>query len=47
MNAFLSDNEYIDYNSEIIQHEVSELFGQGMTDLEKAKVAYEFFRGAL
>ena len=44
MNAFLSNNEYIDYNSEIIRHEVSELFGQSMTDLEKVNVAYEFVR---
>lgn len=44
MNAFLSNNEYIDYNSEIIRNGVSELFGQSMTDLEKVKVAYEFVR---
>lgn len=37
MDAFLSNNEYIDYNSEIIQHRISELFKQNMTDLEKSE----------
>lgn len=44
MNNFLSDNKYIDYNSEIIKNKVSQLFEHNMTDLEKVKTAYEFVR---
>lgn len=44
MNVFLSDNKYIDYNSEIIRIKVLELFKSNMTDFEKVKIAYEFVR---
>lgn len=44
MKIFLTENNYIDYNSKIIQNKLSELFTQNMTDLEKVKTAYEFVR---
>lgn len=44
MEKFLEVNEYIDYNSEIIQSKVSELFSEKMNNVEKAKVAYEYVR---
>ena len=44
MQAFLSDDGYVDYHSEVIQRKASELFRQDMTDLEKVKAAYEFVR---
>lgn len=44
MKAFLQENEYIDYNSEIIQKKIMELFSSDMDEIEKAKIAYEFVR---
>ena len=42
MKEFLQENEYVDYNSEIIQKKVAELFSTDMNETEKAKIAYEF-----
>ncbi len=44
MNQFLEANEYIDFHAENIQSKASELFTKDMTDVEKAKKAYEFVR---
>ena len=44
MKEFLQENEYVDYNSEIIQKKVAELFLTDMSETEKAKIAYEFVR---
>ena len=44
MKEFLQENEYVDYNSEIIQKKVAELFSTDMNETEKAKIAYEFVR---
>lgn len=44
MKAFLQENEYVDYNSEIIQKKIAELFSTDMNETEKAKIAYEFVR---
>lgn len=44
MKEFLQENEYVDYNSEIIQKKVAELFLADMNETEKAKMAYKFVR---
>jgi Transglutaminase-like enzymes, putative cysteine proteases len=44
MNKFLEENNYIDFNTTIIQDTVKTLFKAGMSDEEKAKAAYEFVR---
>lgn len=44
MKAFLEENQYIDYSSELIRAQVSKLFPDNATDLEKVKTAYEFVR---
>ena len=44
MNDFLQCDEYIDYKSDNIIECAKELFKNCQTDIEKAKVAYEFVR---
>lgn len=44
MKNFLQETNYTDYSSENIQTKVAELFSSEMTDLQKAKTAYEFVR---
>lgn len=44
MKKFLEETKYVDFNSENIQSKVAELFSVGMTEVEKAKIAYEFVR---
>lgn len=44
MQRFLQATEYIDYNSEIIQNKAMELFNDNMSNVEKARIAYEFVR---
>jgi transglutaminase-like putative cysteine protease len=44
MQRFLQATEYVDYNSEIIQNKVMELFTENMSDIQKTKIAYEFVR---
>ena len=44
MQKFLQATEYVDYNSEIIQKKVLELFNENMSDIEKVRTAYEFVR---
>lgn len=44
MKKFLEANKYIDFKSETIQSKVFELFSDDMTDIEKAKIAFEFVR---
>jgi len=44
MNKYLEESKYIDFSDENIQLKAKELFLPDMTDIEKAKVAYEFVR---
>lgn len=44
MKDFLKEDQYIDYSSETIQNNITELFTSDMTEIEKIKVAYEFVR---
>lgn len=44
MQKFLQATEYVDYDSEIIQKKALELFNENMSDIEKARTAYEFVR---
>lgn len=44
MDVFLQENEYIDYNSDIIQQKAKELFKDDMSHTEKAEVAFKFVR---
>ena len=44
MDIFLESSEYIDFESDIIKNKAEELFNSEMTNVEKAKVAYEFVR---
>lgn len=41
---FLQENEYIDYSSPLIIEKTKQLFKQINTDVEKARVAYEYVR---
>lgn len=41
---FTKETEYVDYNNDIIQIKIKELFSDKMDDVEKARVAYEFVR---
>lgn len=41
---FTKETEYVDYNNDIIQTKIKELFSDKMDDVEKARVAYEFVR---
>lgn len=44
IEKFLKEDKYVDYNSENIQQKAAELFSPDMSDVEKARVAYEFVR---
>lgn len=44
MNLFLEESEYVDFSSDIIQKKAAELFSDNMTEIEKAKKAFEFVR---
>ena len=44
MQKFLQATEYIDYSAEIIQKKANELFTENMSNIEKARIAYEFVR---
>ena len=44
MDNFLAASEYIDFAADNIQALASELLSDGMSDIEKARVAFEFVR---
>lgn len=44
MDAFLSESKYVDYKANAIELCASRLFERDMSDIEKARVAYEFVR---
>jgi len=44
VKLFLEESKYIDFSDKDIQLKAKELFNEGMTDVEKAKAAYEFVR---
>lgn len=44
MEKISREDQYIDYSSKTIQNKVIELFKSDMTEIKKAKVAYEFVR---
>lgn len=44
MKRFLEENTYVDYHAQIIRKKAVELFSDGMDEIEKVKVAYEFVR---
>ena len=44
MDNFLAASEYIDFDADNIQALASELLSDGMSDIEKARVAFEFVR---
>lgn len=44
MINFLSENEYIDFSSPLIAEKARQLFSRINSDVEKAKVAYEYVR---
>lgn len=44
LQKFLEEDEYIDFSSEIIQEKARELFEGVTSDIEKARIAYEFVR---
>ena len=44
MERFLAADEYADFDADNIQAKASELFSDGMSDIEKAQIAFEFMR---
>lgn len=44
MKAFLEENKYIDYQTDIIKIKTTELFSKNMTAAEKTEAAYLFVR---
>lgn len=44
MKKFSQETKYVDYSSGNIQAKAAELFSAEMTEVEKAKIAYEFVR---
>ena len=44
MDEFLAVSEYVDFDAGNIQVKASELFSDGMSDIEKARIAFEFVR---
>lgn len=44
MKEFLECSEYVDFKSAAVQNVCSRLFSEGMSDIEKAKTAFEFVR---
>lgn len=44
MDAFLSESKYVDYGTDAIELCASQLFEPDMSDIEKARIAYEFVR---
>jgi hypothetical protein len=44
LDKFLQEDQYIDYNSNIIQNKVKELFTSDMTEIKKTNLAYEFVK---
>lgn len=44
MDAFLSESKYVDYETGAIELCASQLFEPDMSDIEKARIAYEFVR---
>ncbi len=43
-DIFLKEDEFVDYSSELIQETAKQLFDQVSSDIEKARIAYEFVR---
>lgn len=43
-NIFLKETKYIDFSNEIIKDKAKELFSNINSDIEKAKIAYEYVR---
>lgn len=44
LNEYLSELNEVDYSKSVIQEKISELFKPSQTEIEKAKVAFEFVR---
>lgn len=44
LNIFLQENKYIDFSSQIIQRKSHELFRDLTSNVEKAKIAFEYVR---
>ncbi|MHC1685171.1 MAG: transglutaminase family protein [Clostridiaceae bacterium] len=44
LGVFLQENKYIDFSSQIIQNKAHELFENINSDIEKAKIAFEYVR---
>ncbi len=44
MDRFLASSKYVDFNTSNIKVKASELFSDGMSDIEKARIAFEFVR---
>ena len=42
--VFLQEHEYIDFSSPLIIEKAKQLFNQINTDVEKAKIAFEYVR---
>src|SRR5690625_5139848 len=43
-NEYLAELNEVDYSNPVIQEKISELFNPSQTEIEKAKVAFEFVR---
>ncbi|MBB6448372.1 transglutaminase-like putative cysteine protease [Geomicrobium halophilum] len=44
MSVYLLDSNEVNYSQSIIQDKIAELFDRSQTEVEKAKIAYEFVR---
>jgi transglutaminase-like putative cysteine protease len=44
MKIFLEETEYMDFSSPLIVKRAEQLFNHSQTDVEKARIAYEFVR---
>lgn len=44
LNEYLTELNVVNYSNSVIQEKVSELFNSSQTDIEKAKIAFEFVR---
>src|SRR5699024_6061426 len=44
LNEYLTELNAVDYSNSVLQEKISELFNASKTDIEKAKIAFEFVR---
>ena|SRR5699024_214822 len=44
LNEYLTELNAVDYSNSVLQEKISELFNASQTDIEKAKIAFEFVR---